>query len=110
MTHFACMRGVRQDFAVATTPVYGRGRGRGQKADRFAECILVYGRVFRQNVLYTVPGPKRRQARSASEVGKSFPRLRFGLVWDVSNLTGSGMRVCQSGNPAGANLMRRNRS
>ena len=26
-----------------------------------------------------------------SEVGKSFPRLRFGLVWDVSNLTGSGI-------------------
>ena len=40
---------------------------------------------------YTAPGPKPHKARSASEVGKFFPRLRFGLVWDVSNLTGSGI-------------------
>ena len=36
--------------------------------------------------------PETTQTRSASEVGKSFPRLRFGLVWNVPHLTGSGLR------------------
>ena len=35
--------------------------------------------------------PKTTLTRSASEVGELSPRLRFGLVCNVSNLTGSGM-------------------
>ena len=35
--------------------------------------------------------PETTLTRSASEVGKFFPRLRFGLVYDVSDLPGSGI-------------------
>ena len=35
--------------------------------------------------------PETTLTRSASEVDKFFPRLRVGLVYDVSNLTGSGI-------------------
>ncbi len=36
-------------------------------------------------------GAEVTRARSASEGCKLFPRLRFGLVCNVSNLAGSGM-------------------
>ena len=53
--------------------------------------------------------PETTVTRSASEVCKSRPRLRFGLVWDVSNLTGSDIpqavlspQRTESANPAGS--------
>ena len=53
-----------------------------------ANVFLVYGLVLR--LLYR-SRPESIRTRSASEAGKLFPRLRFGLVYDASNSTGSGL-------------------
>ena len=44
--------------------------------------------------------PETILTRSASEVGKLFPRLRFGLVCDVSSLSGSGTAAAGRSKPA----------
>jgi len=44
-----------------------------------------------ETVMLYRSGAEVTRARSASEGCKLFPRLRFGLVCNVSNLAGSGM-------------------
>ena len=52
----------------------------------------ILNRVVPAAILYR-SRPDTTPTRSASEVGKFFPRLRFGLVCDVSNLTGTGIKA-----------------
>ena len=79
---------LRFEAAIVVRPGYGQADG-PTGANRNSAAVVPPNAVGGR-FLYR-PRRKTILTRSASEVGKFFPRLRFGLVYDVSNLTGSGI-------------------